>query len=156
MKDKQFLWWMHERLRYVHNENTLIDYMGKLRSIIIALPEDQETPNTLPSPEETEAEFEADLDEGDKIRKLLREGVDFVQGGALRARLHTIAVETYKSKHSPVKYLNFMEENANGLKFQIVHPQTTNQPFYLGLFTIKSQHVYGDCVSECLDKAMDS
>jgi hypothetical protein len=45
MKDREFLIWIHERLEHVHNESTFVDYMHKLRSIITATPEDQETPN---------------------------------------------------------------------------------------------------------------
>lgn len=48
MKDKLFLMWLHERLELVHNEPANSDYMGKLRSIIKATPQQQETPNTMP------------------------------------------------------------------------------------------------------------
>lgn len=46
MRDQQFLAWVHDRLRFVHGEPANVDYMHKLRSIILATPEDQETPNT--------------------------------------------------------------------------------------------------------------
>ena len=45
MKDKEFLCWIHERLKFVHNESHLSDYMHKLRAIIKATPEGRETPN---------------------------------------------------------------------------------------------------------------
>lgn len=45
MKDRDFLSWIHERLEHVHGENPRIDYMHKLRCIIRATPENQETPN---------------------------------------------------------------------------------------------------------------
>jgi len=47
MKDKQYLQWIYERLKYVHGEDYHVDYMGKLRSIIAATPEDQVTPNAI-------------------------------------------------------------------------------------------------------------
>ncbi len=48
MRDREFLTWIHERLQHVHGEPHEVDYMGKLRSIIMATPEGQETPNTAP------------------------------------------------------------------------------------------------------------
>ena len=34
MDDREFLMWIHERLEYVHDENSLMDYMRRLRGII--------------------------------------------------------------------------------------------------------------------------
>lgn len=45
MKDRDFLIRIHGRLEHVHNENPHFDYMHKLRCIIRATPEDQETAN---------------------------------------------------------------------------------------------------------------
>jgi len=47
MNDKQFLQWIYDRLKHVHGEDYHVDYMGKLRSIIAATPEDQLTPNAI-------------------------------------------------------------------------------------------------------------
>lgn len=46
MKDRDFLIWLHGRLEYVHKESALFGYMHKLREIIKATPENQETINT--------------------------------------------------------------------------------------------------------------
>jgi hypothetical protein len=48
MNDRAFLSWLHDRLEHEHGENRQLDYMGKLRSIINALPFEQDTPNTTP------------------------------------------------------------------------------------------------------------
>ena len=45
MKDRAFLIWLHERLTRVHKENPHVDYMHKLRAIIKATKQTQETPN---------------------------------------------------------------------------------------------------------------
>jgi len=45
MTDKQFLWWIHERLVNVHGESELFDYMHHLRHIIFDMPSDKETPD---------------------------------------------------------------------------------------------------------------
>lgn len=47
MTDKQFLTWIHERLVHVYYEDSYMDYMWKLRSIIQTIPEDQTTPNII-------------------------------------------------------------------------------------------------------------
>jgi hypothetical protein len=55
--DKQFLQWVHDRLRYGHGENIHMDSMHKLRAIIEATPDSQVTPNRAshPHPPETPA-----------------------------------------------------------------------------------------------------
>jgi len=37
MTDREFLVWLHNRLEHVHGENPHVDYMYKLRSIIITM-----------------------------------------------------------------------------------------------------------------------
>jgi len=41
MKDRDFLFLIHERLEHVHGEKPLVDYMHKLRSIILATPKEK-------------------------------------------------------------------------------------------------------------------
>ena len=48
MKDRDFLIWIHQRLIHRHDEPHNIDYMGKLRSIIMAMSPDTDTANTSP------------------------------------------------------------------------------------------------------------
>lgn len=45
MTDKEFLWWIHERLVWVHREQELMDYMHRLRAIIQDLPQQKQTAN---------------------------------------------------------------------------------------------------------------
>jgi hypothetical protein len=58
MKDKDFLIWIHNRLTDIHHESPALDYMRKLRAIIQATPDDQETP---------------DIGAGNNIKELLEE-----------------------------------------------------------------------------------
>jgi hypothetical protein len=46
MNDREFLIWIHERLEHVHKEIRTMDFMHKLRNIILAYPADKVTPNT--------------------------------------------------------------------------------------------------------------
>jgi len=45
MNDRDFLIWIHQRLSDVHGESELVDYMHRLRGIIVATPEGRVTPN---------------------------------------------------------------------------------------------------------------
>ena len=45
MTDQQFLMWIHERLVNVYKENELMDYMHKLRAIIVDMNPKKTTPN---------------------------------------------------------------------------------------------------------------
>ena len=46
MRDKEFLKWLYARLINVHKEDTMLDYMHKLKSIIESTDSDKTTPNT--------------------------------------------------------------------------------------------------------------
>jgi len=86
------------------------------------------------------------------MRDKLREFVLYEEGERIRKLLHEKAKREYKSKHTLEEYFKFMNENA--CSFNVNHPQSQNHPWFFCLFTVKSQHVYGDCVEECLNRAM--
>ena len=44
MKDRDFLIWIHARL-VEHGDSPIIDFMHRLRAIIVSTPDDRETPN---------------------------------------------------------------------------------------------------------------
>lgn len=87
-----------------------------------------------------------------EIGKLLGSFVTANEGRKLRSELHEIAKREYVPEHTLDEYMEWM--NLHVPKFELCGPQCTNFPWYLGMFTVVSQHVYGDCVQECLDKAM--
>ena len=78
--------------------------------------------------------------------------INFKEGRLIRKELHELALKHYVPKHSSEEYLQFIEDNL--CKFSKNHEQSSNHPYYLTLFTIKSQHVMGDCAKECLDNAI--
>ncbi len=86
-------------------------------------------------------------------RDILRDFVEYERGCKLRKALLTFAKKHYVPKHAD-KYLSFM--NDHPCDFSKNHPQSVNHPYYFTLFTEVSQHVMGDCVEECLDKAIDA
>jgi hypothetical protein len=93
---------------------------------------------------------QADIDE---IRKRLREFVEYTTAEELKQVLHTFAKGEYIPKNSPARYLEFMNDHV--CSFEKCHPQSTNHPYYFGMFSVISQHVYGDVIEECLDQAIE-
>lgn len=84
--------------------------------------------------------------------KLTESIIPYDEGQIIRKELHRIAKIEYKPQNTAKEYFEFMNDNA--CSFEIIHPQSANHPWYFGMFSEKSQHVYGDCVEECLDKAI--
>jgi hypothetical protein len=74
-------------------------------------------------------------------------------GTRLRTQLAMMAEENYVAQHAPQEYLAFLGRHEG--KFKKVGPQETNFPYVWQFFSCVSQHVYGDCIEECLDKAME-
>ena len=83
---------------------------------------------------------------------------DFVKakrGRMLRKAQHQDALKNYKPKHNNSEYLAFIEQNADSFSINKNGDQCFgNFPKYYTLFTVISQHVQGNSVSECLDEAM--
>lgn len=87
------------------------------------------------------------------LKFLLTQDHDYDSGKIIRERLHELALRSYVPVYSDSQYLKFMENNQ--CVFDKVPNQSKNTPCYLRLFTVASQHIYGDCVKGCLDKAID-
>lgn len=92
------------------------------------------------------------MDRIKEIRSILSEFVSYYTGKELRLELNEISKNAYIKKHSGKEYLDFIEKHLP--EFEINGNQNTNFPYYLCMFTEKSQHVYGDSIYECLDKAI--
>lgn len=87
----------------------------------------------------------------ESLRVKLVDSIEYDKGEAIRNKIHAFAKKNYTPINSS-KYLEFMNENA--CRFRVNHAQSINSRYYFTLFTEKSQHVMGDCIEECLDKAI--
>jgi len=76
-----------------------------------------------------------------------------VQGRKMRTKRKAYAEKNYIAKHTDAEYIKFMESQVV-ISFVRNHDQDQNHNEVHSLFTIVSQHVYGDCIQECLDKAI--
>lgn len=62
----------------------------------------------------------------------------------------------YERQRSPEEYLKWISEHAREFHLTRVHPQDQNREQALCLFTVASQHVWGDSVEECIDNAIEA
>jgi hypothetical protein len=89
----------------------------------------------------------------DAIRERLREYISPEEGRRLRNQLRVISIQEYKPKRTADEYMKWIEENFPS--FEKNHPQSTNHPYYLTMFSVASQHMAGDCIAECIDRHLD-
>jgi len=75
------------------------------------------------------------------------------EGKAIREELNRRARESYQRQNELEDYMKFM--NDHECSFDVNGWQCQNSPYYYTMFSVVSQHVRGDCVEECLDKAME-
>jgi ferredoxin len=90
----------------------------------------------------------------DEIRKELKSFSSFVPldvAEKLRGELRYAGAVEYEQKNHNAEYLVYLNEN--NCTFSFPHIQST-APFCTAMFSVKSQHVCGVCVEECLDKAL--
>lgn len=88
----------------------------------------------------------------EEYREILKTNISPGMGQAIREELNKISNLFYCHNHENEEYMEWIAKNLP--IFKRVGSQDKNQPFYLQMFTIKSQFVYGDSIYECLDKAM--
>jgi len=89
----------------------------------------------------------------EEIRKTLREFVLYDKGELLRKELKDIADKTYIQKYSDKEQIDFLDKNEASIRK--VHPQSTNFPYYLEMFTVLTQHIYADNIRQIIDKGID-
>ncbi len=87
------------------------------------------------------------------IRNRLREFVTPGEGRELRLKLNDYACKHYKPKHSAEEHVSFMYRNE--VSFEVNGWQSQNHPYYYSLFSVVTQHVLADSMTEALDKAID-
>lgn len=78
--------------------------------------------------------------------------IDPDRGETLRKELNRLALRHYIPQHTPQQYLSFL--NRHMCDFEELSNQSQT-PYYMSVFCVASQRVPGDCVEECLDRAME-
>lgn len=79
--------------------------------------------------------------------------VTYEEGQRLR-ETRKAAGRNYQHQHALSDYADFMRANLGCMNFSEVHAQDVNRPQAYCLFTVPSQHVWGDSLYELLDNAI--
>ena len=87
-----------------------------------------------------------------EVRDQIREFTTIKRGEAIRKLLNKYTRATYNHQHTPEEYMHWMNEN--DVSVERCHGQASHRPYFMCLFSVASQHVYGDSMEQCLDKAM--
>jgi hypothetical protein len=85
-----------------------------------------------------------------QLRKLM---LGYKEDEAIKAELKERG-KSYKPKHSAQHYIDFIKSRKEFIFSIDEAPGGPNHPYVYEAFTCSSQHVLGDSVEECLDKAI--
>jgi hypothetical protein len=88
-----------------------------------------------------------------EIRSILRKFVNYEKAELLKKELNCIAIGNYIQKYSSKEYISFLSRNESSIKK--THPQETNFPYYMQMFTVTTQHIYADSLEQLLDSGID-
>ncbi|MCD8401303.1 hypothetical protein G1K66_12370 [Tenacibaculum finnmarkense] len=91
----------------------------------------------------------------EEIRNILRGFVPYEEALELKNELNKIANDNYIQKYSDTEHIDFISRNNDCISIKEEHPQNTNFPYYLTMFTIVTQHIRADNVRQILDKGID-
>jgi hypothetical protein len=89
----------------------------------------------------------------EELRQKLTEFVSYDEGVRIRKQLRALAIENYKQKYTDAEHIGFI--NRNRISTTVQHAQSTNHPYYYGMFSICTQHIMADTMQQLLDKALD-
>jgi len=89
------------------------------------------------------------------IRNVLKKHCPYEIAFDLKNKLNEIANNDYVQKYCNTEHINFISRHSDYLSLKKTHPQSTNHPYYLCLFSVITQHIYADNIKQILDKAID-
>ena len=88
-----------------------------------------------------------------ELRDKLRVHVTYDEGVEIRKKIRAMAILNYPQKYSDEDHMHFIKRNRVTTTKQ--HPQSTNHPYYYGMFSCVTQHIMADTMEELFDKAID-
>jgi hypothetical protein len=76
------------------------------------------------------------------------------QGEKLRRELERLTKETYQQKYGQADYFDFIRRYGEGLSIDRCGDQDSNNPYEWEMFTVRTQHVYGNSMEQLFDNAL--
>ncbi|MFB3056078.1 MAG: hypothetical protein ACE1ZQ_02810 [Ignavibacteriaceae bacterium] len=89
----------------------------------------------------------------EQLRDQLTEFIPYDDGKEIRKQIRDWAILNYKQKYSDNHHMDFAKRNM--ISTEVVHPQSTNHPYYYQMFSVVTQHIYADTIEELYDNAID-
>ena len=89
----------------------------------------------------------------EELRQKLTEFTSYEEGVKIRKQIRAWAIKNYKQKYTDTEHLGFIKRNR--ISTTVQHAQSTNHPYYYGMFSICTQHIMADTMEQLLDKALD-
>lgn len=90
------------------------------------------------------------------MSKPLRMGnVSYAEDKNIRTEIEKYARLNYSRLYPKERYLNFIKKNLDTFSIERVLPQQQNVAYVYKMFCIDSQYVYGNCLEECIDIAIE-
>ena len=89
----------------------------------------------------------------EELRQKLTEFVSYEEGVKIRKQIRAWAIKNYTRKYTDNEHLGFIKRHR--ITTTVQHAQSTNHPYYYGMFSICTQHIMADTMEQLLDKALD-
>ena len=89
----------------------------------------------------------------EELRQKLTKFTSYEEGVKIRKEIREWAIKNYKQKYTDIEHIGFIKRNR--ISTTVQHPQSTNHPYYYGMFSVCTQHIMADTMEELLDKALD-
>lgn len=89
----------------------------------------------------------------EQLRSKLLNHVSVDDGIKIRKQLRGFSIRNYNQKYTDTEHLEFIKRNV--ISTDIHHPQSSNHPYYYGMFSVCTQHIMADSIEELFDSAID-
>jgi len=89
----------------------------------------------------------------EELRRKLTEFVSYEDGVKIRKHIRNLTIKNYKQKYTNSEHLGFIKRHR--IVTTVQHAQSTNHPYYYGMFSECTQHIMADTMEQLFDRALD-
>lgn len=89
----------------------------------------------------------------EELRKKLKCFISYNDGIKIRKQIRDLAITNYQQKYTDSEHIGFLKRHT--ISTTVNHPQSLNNPYYYGMFSVCTQHIMADTIEQLLDKAID-
>jgi hypothetical protein len=89
----------------------------------------------------------------EELRQKLTEFTSYEEGIKIRKQIRAWAIKNYKQKYTDTEHVGFLKRNR--IITTVQGAQSTNYPYYYGMFSVCTQHIMADTMEQLFDQALD-